>query len=157
MRHNATFVRRAVPVFTVTIFTMVAGCVPVDAQRSDPLVPSIDQLRAQAAEQQAANRGFVEQLDATLHSEAEQDTGSDLERRLTSSLERALSGTGANLRRVDCGGSLCKVEITDVVVGEMEAVLAALAAAQTCELPVIDLPGAAAERTLSAFIKCKAA
>jgi hypothetical protein len=61
------------------------------------------------------------------------------------------------VREVRCGGLLCKVEIGDVQAAEADAVIAALATAHTCAMPLVELPETATESTISAYVDCKAA
>ena len=157
MKRNASFFASGSRLVAAALCALVTGCMQPDSRHGDDAPPSVEQLQAEARAQEEEERKFVDQLEARLSSQANQTAAPELERQLTSSLEMTLSGTKAKLREISCGGKLCKVEIGGVEAAEANAVLAALATAHTCAMPLIDLPETATDSTVLAYIDCDSA
>lgn len=141
----------------LTSGVVLSGCAASGLRGAVAQPPTAVQLQAEARAQQAENRAFVDALEARLASPGDPGPGSELQQQLRAQLEGALAGTRARLLAIGCAGAFCKVEIAEVAASETNTVVMALATAQSCAMPMINLSAVATQGIVSAYVDCEPA
>lgn len=117
--------------------------------------PTREQLTAEAAAQQADNRQFERQMEASFRARsrytnedrsAELQIGGDIDKSLKS------ADSQASVERMECRESICRVEVRMKSAADRPSVLIALLGAHQCGVTVPDQPSSAA--SLTAYLDC---